>query len=82
MNKDKKLNILFFIIIILVIGFFANKINKYLDAKITYDNLECADRAYMIYKNYDNQSADFRDKDWSLRNQDCTETEIKYKQRF
>ena len=82
MNKDKKLNILFFIIIVLVVGFFVNKINRYLDAKINYANLECSDRAYMIYKNYDNQIEEYKENDWSLRNKECTEVETKYEQNF
>jgi hypothetical protein len=51
----------------------AQTLNRYLHAQVEYSNIECIDRAYMIYKKFDNQSQDKKDKDWLSRINDCAE---------
>jgi len=73
---------LFLVFVALIVIFFIYKINKYFDAKIRYDSIDCSDRAYMIYKQYDDQTTEHKDRDWSLRNAECVEVETDYQRGF
>lgn len=82
MKKDLILKIVFCSIVILMLFFIFNKVNKYLNAKIQYESVECSDRAYIIYKGYDDQITEYRTTDWSLRNSKCSEIEAEYQSGF
>ena len=58
------MGIIFLVIII-------NKINNYFDAQISYKLEECNDRAYIIYKEHDDQEDEFKTRDWGLRLSEC-----------
>ena len=82
MKKESILKIVFYFIIVLMLFFISNKINKYLDAKIQYESAECSDRAYIIYKGYDDQIPEYTIKDWDLRITNCAEIEAEYQDGF
>ena len=57
-------------------------LNNYFNARIAYESLECSDRAYMIYKNYDDQTDDIKTQDWLERVSECAGIEGEYQSRF
>ncbi|MGI6373984.1 MAG: hypothetical protein ACOX0C_01490 [Patescibacteria group bacterium] len=82
MKKELILKIVFYLIIALSVLFIINKINKYLDARVQYENIECHNRAYIIYKQHDDQNYQAKNRDWSLRNTECSQIEAKYQRGF
>jgi len=58
------------------------KLDKYLDAQIAYASSDCSDRAYMIYKQYDDQIEPRPTQDWSSRITECAEIEAEYMSGF
>jgi hypothetical protein len=63
-------------IIVAVLGY--STMRSYLDARVEYEQISCADSAYMIWKKYDDQPNDIRSKDWSSRGDECVKVEAKY----
>ena len=57
------------------------KIDNYFDSMVKYETMKCQNQAYMIYKNYDNQVDEIRDKDWLYRTSGCAEIEAAYMSR-
>lgn len=82
MKKEDILKNIFLLIAITFLIVLVYKINNYFNARIAYQSAECSDRAYMIYKNYDDQEVDFKDRDWSLRNSKCVQIEAEYQSGF
>lgn len=82
MNKKELIKYLILAMLLILTILFFNKVNKYLEAKISFEHLECSDRAYMIYKDYDDQIDEHRTADWALRNSECTKIEAEYQKGF
>ncbi len=81
MKKESIYKIIISFISFIILLLFVYKIDNYLDARIAYESVECNNRAYMIYTNYDKQNEEFKDRDWSLRNSECAKIEAEYKSR-
>ncbi|MFA6463353.1 MAG: hypothetical protein WCT51_04945 [Candidatus Shapirobacteria bacterium] len=82
MKKEFLLNLVFGLIIILILFFTTFKVGRYLNAKIQYESTECSDRAYMIYKQYDDQIIEYKTTDWTQRTSECAEIEANYQKGF
>lgn len=61
-----------FAIVVSVIAFYT--LGSYLNTRIEYEELACHDRAYIIYKEYDDQTDDVKTSDWNLRTDACAVT--------
>jgi uncharacterized membrane protein len=78
MKKEEVIKNILLLIGVIFLILIVYKIDNYFNARIAYQSIECSDRAYMIYKNYDNQTDELKDRDWSLRNSECSEVDAKY----
>jgi len=81
MKKEFILKVVFYSTIILMMFFAINKTDKYFDARIQYEEEECNNRAYMIYKYYDDQEEGVKTKDWLSRISDCAVISAEYQSR-
>ncbi len=56
------------------------KISSFLNARIAYESSACSDRAYIIYKENDEQTEAVKKQDWLTRIDECAKVEAKYQQ--